>query len=472
LPPGQPARPDLIVAGDRVVTMDPGRRILLDAAVLVADGTITAVVDRDDALAAHPGVPYLGGLGAIVTPGFVNAHQHLTGDRLIRSSIPDQIASYDAIFRWVVPVHAAHTADDDELSATLACADAAANGVTTTVEAGTVAHPERVAAAMAAVGMRGTVGTWGWDVEEGPYAAPADEVLARQEAVLDAFPTGGLVTGWVTLVGHALMSDELVTGASRLAHERGTGLTFHLSPSAADPAAYVARTGRRPLVHLDQLGALGPHVLVAHAVHLDDDEVEVVLGTRTAVAACPWAYLRLGQGVAKAGRHAELVRRGGRVALGCDSENAGDQVDPLRAAALFAGLAKDSHEDSSALGAHDALELLTIRGAEAIGMDDRIGSIEPGKRADLVVHAPSHTAGGSRVPPGDDPVLELVWGSDGRSVRDTVIDGRVVVRDGRCVTVDVAALAPSALAAGRRLREAAGLAPQARWPLVRPSDHC
>ena len=466
-PPRQPT-PDLIVAGDHVLTMDGSRTILADAAVLVAGAEIVAVVDRTEAARRHPGVPTLGGPGAVVTPGFVNAHQHLTGDRLIRSSIPDDIQAQEAIFDWAVPIHAAHTPDDDELSATLACVEAITHGVTTTVEAGTVAHPERVAAGMAAVGMRGTIGTWGWDVEDGPFAAPAPEVLERQAAVLDAFPPGGLVTGWVTLVGHDLMSDELVAGASALARARSTGLTFHLSPSTSDGDAYLARTGRRPFVHLDGLGALGPHVLVAHAVHLDDDEVDVLLRTGTAVAACPWAYLRLAQGVGRAGRHVELLQRGGRVALGCDSENAGDLVDPLRAAALFAGLAKDAAVDPTAFGAHEAFELLTVRGAEAVGLGGRTGTIEPGGRADLVVHG----RGPAWVPTGRDPVLQLVWASDGRGVRDVVVDGRVVVRDGRCTTVDVEGLRDEAAAAGDRLLRRAGIVAGPRWPLVRPSDHC
>ncbi len=459
---------DLIVTAGHVLTMDPARTILLDAAVVVAGGTIVAVTDRAAAEAEHPGVPVIGGVDGVVTPGFVDAHQHLTGDRLIRSSIPDDLAPGAAIFDWAVPIHAQHSGDDDELSATLACIEAVTHGVTTLVEAGTVAHPDRVASAMARVGVRGTVGTWGWDVEDGPFAAPVDDVLDRQRAVLDAHPAGGLVTGWVTLVGHDLMSDALVTEASGWPGERGTGLTFHLSPSAADPAAYLARTGRRPLIHLDRLGVLGPHVLVAHAVHVDDEELEVLLRTGTAVAACPWAYLRLGQGVTTAGRHAQLVRRGGRVALGCDSENAGDLIDPLRAAALFAGLAKDTRADPTWFGAHDAFELLTIRGAEAIGLADRIGSIEPGKRADLVVHG----RGPSWVPPGHDPVLQLIWGSDGRSVRDVIIDGRAVVRDGGCVTADGDALRVAAADAGRRLLERAGIEARPRWPVVRPSDHC
>jgi 5-methylthioadenosine/S-adenosylhomocysteine deaminase len=276
-----------------------------------------------------------------------------------------------------------------------------------------------------------------------PFGAPADEVLSRHADLLDRMPAGGLVEAWVTLVGHDLMSDELVAGASQLARERGVGLTFHLSPHGGDPASYLQRTGLRPVVHLDRLGVFGPHVLVAHAVHLDDDEVDIVVRTDTAVASCPWAYLRLAQGMSTAGRHAEIIANGGRVALGCDSENAGDAVDILRAAALFVGLARDAAMDPFGLTAGDGLALATIDGARAIGKALSIGSIEVGKLADLVVH---DRTGPQFVPPSTDPVLQLVWGSDGRSVRDVVIDGREVVRDGRCVTVDLDALRAEATA--------------------------
>jgi 5-methylthioadenosine/S-adenosylhomocysteine deaminase len=267
-----------------------------------------------------------------------------------------------------------------------------------------------------------------------PFGAPADEVLGRQSDLLDRLPVGGLIEGWVTLVGHDLMSDALVAGASELARGRGVGLTFHMSPHDRDPASYLERTGRRPFVHLDALGVLGAHVLVAHAVHLDDDELDVVVRTDTAVASCPWAYLRLAQGFTVAGRHAELLARGARLALGCDAENAGDAVDILRAAALFVGLARDRAVDPFCLTAHDGLALATIGGARAIGKSTTIGSIEVGKQADLVVH---DRRGPQFVPRSTDPVLQLVWASDGRSVRDVLIAGREVVRGGRCVTVDI-----------------------------------
>ena len=457
-----PAGATLLVSGGDVVTMNTAREVLVGGAVAVAGDMIAAVGSSTELAGRYPEAEVIDAAGCVVTPGMVNAHQHLTGDPLIRSCIPDLLPPGASIFEWSVPAHGAHTGDDDELSAVLSSVENLANGVTTVVEAGTVANPHRAAAGMRRAGIRGTMGTWGWDIEEGPFTGPADEVIERQREVVDALGSGGLVEGWVTLVGHDLASDELLAGAAELARDRCTGLTMHMSPTSSDPERYLARTGRRPLVHLDALGVLGPHLLVAHGVWLDDAEVELVLGTSTAIAYCPWAYLRLGQGVAGQGRHAEIVERGGRVALGCDASNAGDTSDILRVAALTAGLARDTRVDPERFGAHTAFELATIEGAAAIGMGDRIGSLEAGKQADIVVHDTSSVAWNPR----GETVLQLVWGTDGRSVRDVVVAGRPVVRDGACVTVDLAALHVEAAEAQRSLLSRAGLEIPHRWPHI------
>ncbi len=422
--------------------MDENGTVVRDGAVLVEDSVITAVGAWSDLHVRHPHATVIGDAEALVTPGYVNGHQHMTGDRLVHSCIPDAIDSQEAIFGWAVPVHSAHTPDDDELSATLAAVEALTNGITCTVEAGTVANPDRVAAGMRAAGIRGTVGRWGWDVDGVPFGAPTDEVLALQAEMLDRHPAGGLVEAWVTLVGHDLMSDELLVGASELARARDVGMTFHISPHRGDPTSYLARTGKRPLVHFHELGALGAHIVLGHAVHLDADEVDIVLDTRTAVASCPWAYLRLAQGFT-AGCHGELFRRGARLALGCDAENAGDAVDILRAAALFVGVVRDVSMDAFSMTAHDGLALATRRGAEAIGKGDVVGSLEVGKQADIVVH---DTSGPQFLPRSTDPVRQLVWASDGRSVGDVLVAGRQVVRDGRCISVDVDGLRDEARA--------------------------
>lgn len=453
---------ELLVEGDWVLTVDTARTMVRDGAVAVAGGRIVGVGAAVDLAARWPGVRRLGGAGRLVMPGLINAHQHLTGDRLARSTIPDTISSHDAIFDWAVPLHAAHTPADDELSATLALVDAVTNGVTFTIEAGTVGHPERVLAAYDRVGVGGTLGSWGSDTDGLPFAGDVDTVIERQRRTLELSAGHERVRGWVTLVGHDLMSDGLVVAASELAASAGTGLTFHLSPNDADAAAYLSRTGRRPVEHLDHLGVLGRHVLIAHGVHLDDREVEALLRTQTALAYCPWAYLRLGQGVTRVGRHAEFHERGGRLALGCDAENAGDAIDVLGAAALAAGLARDSRALTERFGAHTALALATIAGAEAVGMAGELGSLEAGKRADIVV---VDTTGAGWLPASGDPVLGLVWGAGRRSVVDVVASGRVVVEAGRCVSVDIDELREAADEARRRLLRAAGLDPQPVWPV-------
>ncbi len=450
----------LLLTGGDVVTMNERRDVLLGGAVAVDDDVIVGVGSTADLTTRYPGASVIDVGDCVVTPGMIDAHQHLTGDPLVRCCIPDLIESGSAIFDWSVPIHAAHESLDDEISASVAAVEALCNGVTTVVEAGTVADGDAVGRALGDVGIRATLGVWGWDIEDGPFAAPAAEVLDRQRALIEKFPSGGRVEGWVTLVGHDLASDELLAGAADLARELGTGMTMHLSPTSSDPERYLERTGRRPVAHLDRLGVLGSHLLIGHGVWLDDEEVELILGSDTAIAYCPWAYLRLGQGVFANGRHAEIVERGGRVALGCDAGNAGDAIDILRVAALAAGIARDARLDATRFGAHEVFELATIAGARAIGMGERIGSIEVGKQADLVVHR-TDTPGWT---PRGDVGLQLVWGTDGRSVRDVFVAGRHVVRDGQVTTIDVDALREAAGDRQRRLLERAGIVVPHVWP--------
>jgi cytosine/adenosine deaminase-related metal-dependent hydrolase len=169
------------------------------------------------------------------------------------------------------------------------------------------------------------------------------------------------IFGWIMPL-HA--ADELFAGAAVLAERLGTGVTWHMSPSQSDVAAYERRSRSRPVLHLRDLGVLGPRLLLGHAVWLNDAEVDALLESDTAVASCPAAYLRLGQGYGRAGRHAELARRGGRLALGCDSHNAGDSPDVLRAAWLLAALERDRGGQWS-MRADEVFALATIEGARA-----------------------------------------------------------------------------------------------------------
>lgn len=451
---------DLLVVGGDVVTMDASRRVVAGATVAISNGIIAEIGAADELRARFAGADELDARECVVIPGLIDAHQHTTGDPLVRSMIPDDISSDESIFDWIVPVHAVHDGDDDELSATITAVDALTRGVTTVLEPGTVGAPLRAAAGLEKAGIRGRVGGWGWDVEGMPYAAQADEVLARQEETVTALPSGGLVTGWVTLLGHDLGSDELFAGAAALADRLDVGLTLHMSPGQNDIAAYAERSGLRPVQHLDRLGVLGPRLVLGHAVWLDDAELDLLLDSRTAIASSPGAYLRLGQGYTRAGRHGEFVRRGGRLALGCDSHNAGDTPDVLHAAYLLAALERD--RGGFPLRADEAFALATVAGAEAVGLAPVVGSLEVGKAADLAI---LDTRDAAWAPRGD-LALQLVWGRAASSVRDVVVDGRVVVRDRRPTQVDVDTLRSEAADRSASLLKRAGLEPVSRWQVT------
>jgi 5-methylthioadenosine/S-adenosylhomocysteine deaminase len=458
-----PAAADLLVVGGDVVTMNPQRHVVVGGTVAVAGGRIADIGTAERLRAQYPGTPELDARGCVLTPGLVNAHQHTTADPLVRSTIPDDISSDESIYQWIVPLHAEVSGDDDELAATLAAVESLSRGVTTLLEPGTVAHPLRVAAGLRAAGIRGRVGRWGWDVADAPYSAPAAETLALQEETVRAIGADGTVTGWVSLVGHDLVSDELFTGAAELAQRLDAPMTWHISPGENDVRAYAARSGLRPLEHLHRLGVLGPRVLLGHAVWLDDAELDILLETRTAVASCPGAYARLAQGYARAGRHGELAARGGRVALGCDAHNAGDVPDVLGAARLLAAFENDRGTPAR-LRADQAFALATIDGANAVGLGALTGSIEVGKAADLVVFDTDDAAWAPR----GDLALQLVWGAPSHTVRDVLVDGRVVLRDRVSPTVDVAALRAEAAERSTALLRRAGIEVPHRWPLVDP----
>jgi 5-methylthioadenosine/S-adenosylhomocysteine deaminase len=449
----------LVVDGD-VVTMRPDRAVLERTTVAVAGGRVLALGAAEDLRAAHPGAAELDARGCVVVPGLVNAHQHTTGDPLVRSAIPDTLDAQQAIFDWAMPIHQAHEPLDDELSATLTAVESLLRGVTTIAEPGTVAHPLSVAAGLRSAGIRARIGTWGWDAPGLPWSAPVPAVVDRQAAVLEQLPPDGLVAGWVTLVGHDLVSDELFVAATELARATGSGMTFHMSPGEADVHAYGRRSGLRPLVHLAKLGVLGEHLVLGHAVWLDDEELAAVLESRTAVACCPGAYLRLGQGYGAVSRHAELLHAGGRLALGCDSHNAGDAPDLLRSAWLLAALSRDQ-QGGVPVTAAEAFAAATRGGADALGLGDEVGSIEPGRAADLVVLDTSDPAWNPR----GDLALQLVWGTPSHTVRDVLVDGTVVVRDGQVTTVDVPALHREVADRSRSLLRRAGIDVPSSWPV-------
>src|SRR5213078_3656885 len=226
----------------------------------------------------------------------------------------------------------------------------------------------------------------------------------------------------------------------RVVEERGTGLTLHHGSGAQARKEYQARGAKSPTEYLEALGVLGPNVLLAHALGIDDGEIDCIARTGAAVTMCPVTAAKGGRGVGAQGRMPELLARGVRVALGCDSPNNSNHLDLVRAMNMAAIQYKDARQDTTQIPAETALEM--------------------GKRADLVLFD-------TRRPEWQalwNPVNNLIYNADGRSVHTVVIDGRIVVDNYRQTFVDEARLFSTVQEIGERLQARTGITfPRSRW---------
>jgi cytosine/adenosine deaminase-related metal-dependent hydrolase len=303
---------------------------------------------------------------------------------------------------------------------------------------------------------------------EAPFPLPrysAEVAIARTASFLERWHgrLGGRMRAWAMPFSGETCSEELLRGVKRVADEHGTGLTLHHSTGPEVRAQCLAQYGVRPTEYLESIGLMGPNVLFSHALGLDDTEIECLARTDTAVAMCPVMAAKAGRGVPAHGRMPELLAKGVRVALGTDSPNNSNHLDLVRAMNMAAIQYKDARQDLGQIPAETALELATLRGAQALGLGDELGSIEPGKRADLVLFDTQRPEWQALF----NPINNLVYNADGRSVHTVVVDGQVVVDAYRQAFVDEARLFARVQELGERLQARTGVRfPPSRWPIV------
>lgn len=456
---------DLLIRGWYVVTMNDTRDIIRDGAVAVRGNEIVAVGKASDLEARYTAARTVGGDRFVVTPGLVNTHIHITGEPLTRGYVPDDTPFEENVFMWLCPLYSVYTAEEERLSGQLAAVEMLKSGTTTFLEAGTIRFLDEVIDGLTEVGIRGRVGKWVWDLPPEPdvYKQDTDEAIGFLQRQLEDFGSvaDGRLGAWSILVGHTTCSDPLWNAARELATEHGTGMSFHMSPAKLDPEGFVAEFGHRPMIHLAELGVLGPDVTMTHCVQVDDQEMAVMAETGVNVAHCPTTALKVSYGVTQVGKMPEMVMAGMNVGIGTDGNNASNYSDLMRATYLVAGLFKDARQDPQMFPAEKAYEMATLGGAQAMRMENEIGSLEPGKRADVVLHDADR--------PEWRPLLnvmnQLVWSADGRGVHTVVCDGRVVVEDGAMTTVDEAALYAAAQSAGEAITARSGLPDKAKYPV-------
>ncbi len=452
-------RASVLIRNGYVITMDDIGTIFANGAIAVgADGRILAVGDDAAIAARYEAARTIDAEGAPVHPGFVECHIHASY-HLFRGALPDQLVEADSFDSFESRFYNTVNDEDEYLSVLLACMEMVRNGTTCFMEAGTVLTPEMAARAAREVGMRAILGdAFIWDQPQGfaqgkmepaegcatcaaqarAHAELARAPKTRDEALASLGTQLGrntdpdaLVTGHVAVLGLGTASEGLMMEAKARADAASVTLNIHQSYSPADTEADRRRFGKDPLVHLHETGFLTRNVTFAHANHLTDAECERLLDRGASVAWAPAASMMWGHGSSLHGRHAELWRRGANIALGSDSPNWSNDFDLWRQASLAVLAARDVHMDRTYLIAEDGMHMATRAGARAVGMENRIGSLEPGKRADIVVH----TLDRPEMVPSTNMIRNLFYASRSKSVHTVVIDGRIVLEAGRFTTL-------------------------------------
>ncbi len=457
---------DTLVTGWYVVTMNATRDIIRHGAVALRDGVIVAVGKASDLTARYVARETVGGDRFVVTPGMVNSHIHITGEPLTRGYVPDDTPFEENVFAWLCPLYSVHRADEERLSGQLAAVEMLKSGTTCFLEAGTIRFLDDVIDGLVEVGIRGRVGAWVWDLPPEPdvYKQDTDQAIARLDDQLTRHKSvaGGRLGAWSILVGHTTCSDPLWKAARQLADQHGTGMSFHMSPAMLDPDGFVAEFGHRPMVHLAELGVLRDDVAITHCVRIDDNELRIMAEARVNVAHCPTTALKVSYGVTQVGKMPEMVQAGINVAIGTDGNNASNYSDLMRATYLVAGLFKDARLDPHMFPAEKAYEMATLGGARTMSLQDQIASLEPGKRADVVLHDTDR--------PEWRPLLnvmnQLVWSADGRGVHTVFVDGVKVVDAGRMTTIDEDRLYAEAQRMGEAIVARSGLPDKAKYPIL------
>jgi cytosine/adenosine deaminase-related metal-dependent hydrolase len=225
---------------------------------------------------------------------------------------------------------------------------------------------------------------------------------------------------------------------------------------------YQEAYGKRPIEYLDDLGILGANLLLAHVIDLDEKEIDAIARTDTKTVMCPTAALKMGSRMTTSARLPEMVARGICVSLGTDAGNNSNLLETLRSMYLVAVLYKDARGTTDVVPAELALELATLHGARALGLEAEIGSLEVGKKADMVLFDTRRPEWRTLF----NPVNTLVYSADGRSVHTVIVDGRVVVENGKACYVDEWELIRQVQGLGENLLQRTGVHFSPRWPVV------
>jgi cytosine/adenosine deaminase-related metal-dependent hydrolase len=452
-----------------IVTMNATRDIISDGAIAIKGNRIVSVDKTAALLPMYGDDEVIDVQGKLIIPGLIDTHVHLA-QALIRGCADDM-----SLIQWLCErvwvLQGNFTTDDGYVSARLCIAEMLKSGTTTFLES-MLAHRygfDGIARAVDESGIRACLAGIVMDI--GTYATQDNAmhpgmIESRETSLLGVLDMHSKWNGaaadrihvWFGPRTPGGVSGELYREMSELAHLRDMGITMHLAEVEADKIFLNEKYGLSPVAYAESVGLLGPKTVLVHMVWLTQEDIEKLAATYTSVSHNPSSNSKLASGVCKV---PQMLASGVNVALGCDGGPSNNDYDMIREMKLAALIHKAVTLDPLIVPAETVLEMATINGARALGLDHEIGSLEAGKKADLVVIDLNrlHTA------PSMNPVSTLVYAATGGDVHMVVVDGQVVVEQGNLLTMDEDEVIEQAHQHAEQLYRRAGIEIKPQWPV-------
>jgi len=442
-PPDPRRTVSLVVTGGTVVTMDAQRRVLSPGAVAVDGREIVAVGAPAEIAGRFAARETIGAIGQVVLPGLVNTHTH--APMVMYRGLADDLRLMEWLERYIFPAEAKTVSPQMvRVGTRLAALEMIQSGTTTFADM--YYFEEEVAQAAKQAGLRGVLGETIIGFPVADAKTPADG-LRRAEAFLKRFRGDDLIVAAVAPHSMYTLDREYLAASRRLADQYGAPLLIHVAETQDEIQTSEKRFRLTPFRYLDSIGFLGPRIVAAHCVWVTPEEIPLLQKHRIGVSHNPESNMKLASGTAPV---PAMLAAGLTVGVGTDGAASNNDLDMFEAMRQAALLHKLESGDPTVVGAYTALEMATIAAAKVLGLDRTIGSLEVGKRADLIVVGMR----AARQTPVYNPVSHLVYVTRGDDVQTTIVNGRVLMRNRRVLSLNEGAVLAEARALSARVTEA------------------
>jgi len=419
----------LLIKNGTIVTMNKGREIL-NGDILIEGDIIKKVGGSLDVEADHT----IDATGKVVIPGLIQTHIHLT-QTLYRGQ-SDDMELMDWLKKRVWPLEGSHTSESNHISAKLGIAELIKGGTTSIIDMETVHHTEPAIEAIYESGIRAMTGKCMMDYGKGvPKALMENTEDSIKESIRILKTWHGKGNGRIqyAFAPRFVVSctEELLIKVRDLAREYDVSVHTHASENRGEIELVQKDRGMRNITYLHKLGLTGKKLILAHCIWLDDEEMKILSDTGTHIAHCPNSNMKLASGIAKI---PELLEMGANVSIGADGAPCNNNLDMFKEMSSAALIQKARLLSPTVMPAYKVFEMATLNGARALGMEDKLGSLEVGKKADIVIVNLDnlHSTPSVEV----DVISQLVYAAKGSDVETTIIDGKIVMENKKLITLN------------------------------------